>query len=161
MSLIQFEPTDEIDVIDKEQVTKFMNTYNINAFREYDYESAPIILVYYADSIEIEKYWFEIVNDFGCYFQSNITEEFLRRNITLFFMCKDELSHSLKQSIQRDVYACRKVVFDKVIEPSQILSSYYLYGYSAKSQLNNLDDLKSIIENKFESVYRELSNENK
>lgn len=161
MMLIEFDPETETSELKTELSIHFLNKYEIKVYREYDCNSAPLILLYYASSNNIERNWLQIVNDFGLYFQSKITKEFIRRNITIFFMSDETLPFELKEAIQNDVYACRKVVFENVNEPIEKLNSYYLYGYETNINHLNESNLGSIIKEVCVSVYSELDNENR
>ena len=141
MKLTKFNIKD-IDILDEGDMNKFMSIFNIECYREDDEIHAPIIMVYNSNSEDIKNRWEEIINSCAYLFQANINEEFIRRNMVMFFLSIDEINLNIRNVIQKNTYCCRKIVLDNVPNIDSAIRSYYLFGENVSVKVS--DDSKLI-----------------
>lgn len=86
---------------------------------------AYVFFVKITNSVLSES-WEEISDFIALYFQNDLTSEFERWNIYLFFLVPEEIDQDLKYKIENDTFSSRKILIEGRTDIDEIIDEYIL-----------------------------------
>lgn len=86
---------------------------------------AYVFFVEITNSVLSES-WEEISDFIALYFQNDLTSEFERWNIYLFFLVPEEIDQDLKYKIENDTFSSRKILIEGRTDIDEIIDEYIL-----------------------------------
>lgn len=146
---------DDLEFDDIISARDFINEHSIKLFMD----DGDIILCYESTAENIESQWEKVSTKTALYFQSNLIDEVIARNLILVYLSKDEITISVKKKIQLDTYCCRKIVRSGVNNLDDSIKELMLFNTEQLSK-PEVASLRDLIQNKHPEVFELISNEN-
>ncbi|MBS9921947.1 ABC-three component system middle component 1 [Vibrio alginolyticus] len=132
----------------------FIENNNIKLF----YDEGDVILCYQSNESDITENWKDISMKTALYFQANLKDEIIGRNILLVFLSKDSVDINIKKSIQSNTYCCRKIVRSNVENIEKTINELMLKDIS-ENKKKKKTNLKSFIRNSHHEVFNLIGEE--
>ncbi|MEZ8606665.1 ABC-three component system middle component 1 [Vibrio sp. 10N.239.311.G01] len=131
----------ELDFVDQESAIKFVERNEIEVFS--DDGDIDIALCYRSTKEQIKSNWKDISLQTALYFQSNLKDEVIGRNMILVYMSQGDLDINVKKEIQSNTYCCRKIVRCNVDETESEINELMLNNINGiyKEKHYNLKEL--------------------
>lgn len=114
-----------------------------------------VIICYHSTSEVISKRWNQLLTEIALYFQANLDDEILSRNLLLVFCCSDYINVELKKEIQSDTYCCRKIVRSNITSIDAAIKDLLFLNIDKIVKKESLS-LKKFIENNHPEVFEML-----
>lgn len=138
---------DDLTFDDKNSAIEFIEDNKIELFYEY----GDIFICYNSSSSKIDNKWYEITTKTALYFQSNLLDETLSKNLLLVFFSADDIDINIKKTIQSDIYCCRKIVKSNVINIEDTIKELVFFSAKIKSESKSTS-LNDFLMNKHSDV---------
>lgn len=136
-------------------VNDFIIKYKIELFLDAD----DIIICYQSSALEITNSWNDIVTETAYYFQSNLVDEIMSKNLLLVFCAYNDIDINIKKEIQSDTYCCRKIVRSNVKNLESSIKELIFYD-TVQVVVTKTSSLKYLIHEKHPEVFILLGLEN-
>ena len=101
------------------------------------------------DENELEKYYETITASIAIDFQATLDKAIEKWNIYLIFECKKEINWKIKQKVEQDKYAVRKLIWDELCEDEIGTKEYiesHLFSLKFTQNSSKIQDEVSLIE---------------
>lgn len=141
---------DELDFFDQESANKFIDMNEIEIFS--DDGDIDVALCYRATQEKIILNWKDISLQAALYFQSNLKDEVIGRNMVLVYMSQGDLDISVKKEIQSNTYCCRKIVRCNVDNTEAEINELMLKNVNGNYEEKHYN-LKELIRVKYPEVF--------
>lgn len=106
--------------------TQFPDRSLVHEEVEMDKGLAHSFFIDFADVVDLEKNWRQIVNFIAIHFQNKLENEFECWNIYLFFRVPMAVGKELKYKIENDTFSSRKVIIDNTMNPSSAINVHIM-----------------------------------
>ncbi|EGU9030329.1 hypothetical protein GA076_18890 [Vibrio parahaemolyticus] len=146
---------DDLDFEEIGDAKKFIEKNHIRLF----IDEGDVILCYESTSEDLESNWEKISMKTALYFQSNLIDEVLARNLILVFLTKNEVDISVKKRIQSDTYCCRKIVRSNVISIENSIKDLMLFNIEGQNTAE-VESLIDLIKIEHPEVFQLIDSEN-
>lgn len=133
MQLLKFDPS-KLPEQSRDSAIACLQRWELEAFHEEGFDSAPSLLVYQSTPDIVEKVWLRLVSDIAISIQAELESEFARRNLAIIFISRGRLPTSALKAIRENTYCCKKIVIESQKDYKDILNAYYLNTYSTNTQ---------------------------
>jgi len=133
MQLSKFDPS-KLPEHCRASVIACLQRWNVEAFHEEGFDSAPLLLVYQSTPDIVEETWLRLVSDIAISVQAELESEFARRNLALIFISRGRLPTNVLKAIRENTYCCKKIVIESQKDYNDVLNTYYLNAYTIDSQ---------------------------
>ena len=143
---------DDLKFEDVDEVNKFVSKHNIILFQDDD----DVIICYQSSSEKIRELWVSIVADVAYYFQSNLIDEVLSKNLLLVFCANDHIDINTKKEIQSNTYCCRKIARSNVSDLERTIKDLVFFDM-ADQRIVITSSLSALIKEKHPEVFNLLS----
>jgi hypothetical protein len=143
---------DDLSFEDKDSADKFIRDNNIILFSE----DGDIFICYESTAIDISKEWYDITTKTALYFQSNLLDETMSRNLLLVFFSNDDIDINIKKTIQSDIYCCRKIVKSNVKDIEFTIKELIFHSDIITSETKN-HSLKEFLTTKHKDILELVS----
>ncbi|NMP28532.1 hypothetical protein GW590_16845 [Rahnella sp. SAP-1] len=137
---------------DVDEANKFVSKYNIILFQDDD----DVIICYQSSSEKIRELWGSVVEDLAYYFQSNLIDDILSRNLLLVFCANDDIDINTKKEIQSNTYCCRKIARSKVSDLEGAIKDLIFFDTTIQGVVNT-SSLSILIKERHPEVFNLLS----
>jgi hypothetical protein len=137
-----------LDFEDEEAATKFVTNNKIDLYLD----ELDVILCYQSQSEDISSNWYEITTQAALYFQSNLIDEIMSKNLLLVFCSSNDIDIDTKNKIQSDTYCCRKIVRSNVENAEKSIKELVLYQTRQSGDKKSIS-LKELIRNNHPDVF--------
>ncbi|MEZ9048097.1 ABC-three component system middle component 1 [Vibrio sp. 10N.247.311.64] len=131
----------------------FVNEHSIKLFMD----DGDIILCYESTADNIENQWEKVSTKTALYFQSNLIDEVIARNLILVYLSKDEINIGVKKTIQLDTYCCRKIVRSGINNLDDSIKELMLFNTEQLSK-PEVVSLRELIKIKHPEVFELIKN---
>jgi hypothetical protein len=140
---------DYLSFDDKEAAAQFITDNKIEIY----IDELDIILCYQSNSEDISSNWYDITTQAALYFQSNLVDEIMSKNLLLVFCSSNEIDIETKKKIQSDVYCCRKIARSNVVNAGESIKELILYQ-TTQSEIKASISLKELIRKNHPDVFK-------
>lgn len=137
---LSFERKDEAEFV--------VGKYDLILFKDND----DVIICYYSTADVIEALWSDLLAEMALYFQANLEDEILAKNLLLVFCSSDNVNIDVKKEIQSDTYCCRKIVRSNVSDVDKSIKELVLYNVERATTSETIS-LRKILEKEHPEVF--------
>ena len=137
-----------------EEANNFVLKYNIILFQDDD----DVIICYQSSSENIRDGWKSIVEDLAYYFQSNLIDSIVSRNLLLVFCANedDDIDINTKKEIQSNTYCCRKLARSNVSNLEGTIKDLIFFDTTVQ-RISNTSSLSFLIKERYPEIFKLLS----
>jgi len=139
---------DDLEFEDKDTVIKFITDNKIELY----VDELDVILCYQSNSEDIRSNWYDITTQTALYFQSNLIDEIMSKNLLLVFCSSNEIDIETKKKIQSDTYCCRKIARSNVVNAEESIKELILYQTNQSESKESIS-LKELIRKNHPDVF--------